>query len=246
MKKTLLITGASGEIGAATARLAANESYDIALAYFSNEDRVRRLLAELQPMGVNSISVRADVTQESDVIHLFASVERELGPVTHLVNSAGIVGQHTFLRDMTLESMHSIFDVNTFGTISCCREFVRRFCDNARGGAIVNVSSRASELGNAGERIHYAASKGAVDSFTKGLAMEVAASGIRVNAVRPGLIDTAIHAKGGMADRLERLNPTIPLNRIGTAQEVGRAILFLLADDASYITGTLLDVSGGR
>ncbi len=244
----LLITGASRGIGAATARLAASRGYAVAVNYRANRQAADRVVVDIEQDGGTAVALGADVTREEEIVRLFEAVERELGPVTALVNNAGIVDQQMRVEEMTLERLERMFATNVFGAILCAREAVRRMSTRhgGRGGAIVNVSSAAARLGSPGEYVDYAASKGAIDTFTIGLAKEVAAEGIRVNGVRPGIIDTEIHAAGGEPGRIERIAPTLPLQRAGTVDEVAAAILWLLSDEASYITGTLLDIAGGR
>ncbi|REK12553.1 MAG: short chain dehydrogenase [Planctomycetota bacterium] len=244
----LLITGASRGIGAATARLAASRGYAVAVKYRANRQAADRVVVDIEQDGGTAVALGADVTREEEIVRLFEAVERELGPVTALVNNAGIVDQQMRVEEMTLERLERMFATNVFGAILCAREAVRRMSTRhgGRGGAIVNVSSAAARLGSPGEYVDYAASKGAIDTFTIGLAKEVAAEGIRVNGVRPGIIDTESHAAGGEPGRIERIAPTLPLQRAGTVDEVAAAILWLLSDEASYITGTLLDIAGGR
>jgi NAD(P)-dependent dehydrogenase (short-subunit alcohol dehydrogenase family) len=198
--------------------------------------------------GGKSVAIRADVSRESDVLRLFETVEREVGPVTTLVNSAGVVAPKSRLDQMTAARIERLFSINVIGTMLCSAEAVRRLstAKGGRGGSIVNLSSAASRHGSPGEYVDYAASKAAIDTFTIGLAKEVSLEGIRVNAVRPGIIATEIHASSGDPDRAQRLAPDIPLRRPGTAEEVAQAILWLASDEASYCTGTILDVAGGR
>lgn len=203
---------------------------------------------EIVSAGGLACAIQADIGREQDVVRLFGTAARELGPVTGLVNSAGVVGGLMRVENVTATALEEVFRVNVIGTILCCREAVRRMstAHGGSGGSIVNVSSIASRIGGAGEWVHYAASKGAVDSFTLGLAREVAAEGIRVNAVSPGIVATELHAKAGAPDRLERLAPGIPMKRPGTPNEVAQTILWLLSDAPAYLTGSILEIGGGR
>ena len=248
MNKIMLITGASRGIGAATARLAASEGYAVCVNYRSNAEHAEHLISDIQASGGEAISIRADISDEQSVERLFASIDAQLGPITALVNNAGVLETQTRLENLSAARLNRIFGTNVIGSILCAREAVRRMSHRhgGHGGAIVNVSSMAARLGSPNEYIDYAASKGAIDTLTIGLAREVAADGIRVNAVRPGLIDTDMHASGGEPGRIERLKGSVPLQRGGTAEEVARAILWLLSDESSYTTGTFIDVSGGR
>jgi NAD(P)-dependent dehydrogenase (short-subunit alcohol dehydrogenase family) len=248
MQKVLLITGGSRGIGAATARLAATYGYKIALNYQRNAVAAELVVNELAVLGTKAIAVQADVALEADVLRMFETVDTQLGRMTHLVNNAGILEQQTRLENMTLQRLQAVFNTNILGSFLCAREAVRRMStrNGGGGGAIVNVSSAASRLGAPNEYIDYAASKGAMDSMTLGLSKEVATEGIRVNAVRPGIIYTEIHARGGEPGRPDRLAPLLPMQRSGTAEEVAECIVWLLSDAASYVTGALLDVAGGR
>jgi NAD(P)-dependent dehydrogenase (short-subunit alcohol dehydrogenase family) len=248
MPQVLVITGGSGGIGAATARLAGARGYAVALGYQQDRVGALRVVDELVALGGRAFAVQADVANEAEVVRLFETVDRELGSVSVLVNAAGIVGHQQRLVDMDGERLLRTFATNVVGSLLCAREAVRRMAldRGGSGGVIVNVSSAASRLGSAREYVDYAASKGAIDTFTLGLAKEVAAQGIRVNAVRPGIIDTHIHAKGGDPGRVERLKSAIPLGRAGTAAEVAEAILWLASTESSYCTGSILDVTGGR
>lgn len=247
MSGVLVITGGGRGIGAATARLAAVRGYALGLNYLHNRKAAEDLAEELRSQ-TRAIAVQGDVALESDVLRLFESVDRELGRLTALVNNAGIVETQSRLEDMTAERLESVFGTNILGSFLCAREAVRRMStkNGGGGGAIVNVSSAASRIGSPGEYIDYAASKGAVDSLTLGLSKEVAQEGIRVNAVRPGFIYTDIHARGGEPNRVERVREFVPMKRGGTAEEVAEAIVWLLSDSASYVTGALVDVAGGR
>jgi NAD(P)-dependent dehydrogenase (short-subunit alcohol dehydrogenase family) len=244
---TLIITGASRGIGAATARLAAKQ-FSIAVNYFSDDVAAAKTVRHIKAEGGDAVAIQADVSVERDVVRLFDEAEEKLGPIRALVNNAGVTGGFSRVDICDSQTLARVFAVNVTGTILCSRQAVLRMSthNGGKGGAIVNVSSRASELGGAGEWVHYAASKGAVDSFTIGLAREVAAEGIRVNAVSPGLIDSELHAAAGLPDRLGRLAPTIPMKRAGTPEEVAEGILWLLSPAASYVTGVILPISGGR
>ncbi len=248
MSKVMLITGASRGIGAATARLAAAEGYALCLNYHRRQDAVEQLLHQVHDLGVRAIAVEADIVDESQVTRLFAAVDAEFGRLDVLVNNAGMLERQMRLDEMDRARLERVFAVNVFGSFSCAREAVKRMSTRygGHGGAIVNVSSIAAKLGAPNEYVDYAAAKGAIDSMTLGLAKEVAAQGIRVNAVRPGVIDTEIHASGGEPGRVERVKAGVPLGRGGHAEEVAEAILWLASDKASYTCGALLDVSGGR
>jgi NAD(P)-dependent dehydrogenase (short-subunit alcohol dehydrogenase family) len=242
--ESLIVTGASRGIGAAVARLAAARGYAVAVNYSRDRQGAEALVAELG----RAIAVQADVGEESQVRRLFETAERELGPVGALVNNAGVTGGFARVDGLDAAAVIEMLRVNVLGTMLCAREAVRRMSTThgGRGGAIVNISSLAARTGGAGEWVHYAASKGAVDTFTIGLAREVAAEGIRVNAVAPGLIETGLHAANDAPDRLNRLTPSVPMQRAGTAEEVAEAVLWLLSPAASYITGTILEAGGGR
>ena len=244
-----LITGASRGIGAATARLLAAQGHDLALNFARDAAAAEALAAELREHhGTRVLCVQADVADEAQVQAMFARVDAELGPISGLVNNAGIVTPAARLEDMDLVRWQRLFAVNVFGTLLCCREAVKRMSTRhgGSGGAIVNLSSRAAQLGSPGVYVDYAASKGAIDSFTVGLAREVVGEGIRVNGVRPGIIDTEIHSADGMGGKLAAAVASIPAQRMGRAEEIAEAIAWLLSDAASYTVGTLLDVSGGR
>ena len=248
MHKVLLVTGASRGIGAATALLAAQRGYAVCVNYLHNRGAADAVVARITETGGRAITVAADISLEADVLRLYASIDHELGPVTGLVNNAGILEQQQRTDAIDAARLQRIFATNVIGSFLCAREAVKRMSRSAggQGGAIVNVSSVAARTGSPGEYVDYAASKGAIDSFTRGLAAEVAGDGIRVNAVRPGFIHTDMHASGGEPDRIERVKVGVPLQRGGQAEEVALAILWLLSDEASYTTGAFLDVAGGR
>jgi len=243
----MLITGAGRGIGAATARLAGRRGDAVCVNYRQNRAAAEAVVADIQREGGRAVSLQADVSQESDVLRLFAAIDSELGPISALVNNAGILERQCRLEEIGVERLTRILATNVIGAFLCAREAVRRMSTRhgGRGGTIVNVSSMAGRLGSPGEYIDYAASKGALDTMTIGLSKEVGPEGIRVNAVRPGIIDTEIHASGGEPGRVHRLGPTLPMRRFGTAEEVARAILWLTSDDSSYTTGTFLEVGGG-
>jgi NAD(P)-dependent dehydrogenase (short-subunit alcohol dehydrogenase family) len=245
----VLVTGGSRGIGAACARLAAKGGHPVGVNYVANKAAADALVAEITQAGGHAIAIKADVASEAEVTTMFKTVDRELGTLAGLINSAGILDrQKGRLDEMTAERWMRILATNTVGTFLCAREAVRRMSTRygGNGGSIVNLSSAASRLGSANEYIDYAASKGAVDSLTIGLAKEVAQEGIRVNAVRPGLIYTDIHALGGDPGRVDRLKGNVPMGRGGMPEEVAAACLWLVSDEASYVTGVILDVTGGR
>lgn len=243
----VLITGASRGIGAATAIHLASQAYSICISYKTNRAMAENLVAELAFLGSHAIAVQADISREEDILRLFKTVDEELGRLTHLVNNAGILLRQMEVEMMTSDRINQIFTTNVTGTFICCREAIKRMAikNGGNGGAIVNVSSVASRTGAAGEYVDYAASKGAMDTLTKGLSLEVAREGIRVNCVRPGLIYTDIHSAGGEPDRIERVKPKIPMRRGGQPGEVAAAIAWLLSDGASYTTGSFIDLAGG-
>jgi NAD(P)-dependent dehydrogenase (short-subunit alcohol dehydrogenase family) len=248
MDRVLLVTGASRGIGAACALLAARQGWDVAVNYTRDETAAQQVVSQVKDSGRRAIALRADVADEAAVLAMFKRVDAELGPLRALVNNAGVVDAPARIDEMTLARWQRMFAINVFGSLLCAREAVRRMSTRhgGRGGAIVNLSSAAAVLGSPGQYVDYAASKGAIDTFTVGLAREVAGEGIRVNAVRPGIIETDIHASGGLPDRAAQLAPTVPMRRAGSADEVAQAVLWLLSDAASYVTGAVMDVSGGR
>ena len=245
MGGVMIVTGGSRGIGAATARLAATRGYAVCV-----NCRKERAVAEalVRELDGKAIAVAADVAEEADVVHLFETVDRELGPVTALVNNAGIVDTGTRVEAISAARLQRMFAVNVFGSFLCAREAVKRMSrrHGGKGGVIVNLSSIAARLGGPGEYVDYAAAKGAIDTFTVGLAKEVGAEGIRVNAVRPGIIRTEIHQSSGDPGRLERIGAMAPLGRPGEAAEVARVIVWLASEEASYMSGAIVDVSGGR
>ena len=248
MSKVVLITGGSRGIGAATALLAAQQGYAVAVNYTANSLAADEVVRQIRASGGQAVAVQADVADEAQVLGMFAKVDAKLGRLSALVNNAGVVDVTARVEDMSVTRWKRMFDINVIGTMLCAREAVRRMSrrHGGDGGAIVNVSSAAARLGSPGQYVDYAAAKGAVDAFTIGLAKEVAAEGIRVNAVRPGLIETDIHASGGLPARVRDLAHLVPMQRGGSAEEVAQAIVWLLSDAASYTTMSLLDVSGGR
>jgi NAD(P)-dependent dehydrogenase (short-subunit alcohol dehydrogenase family) len=248
LDQVLLITGGGRGIGAATALLAAGRGYAVAVNYASNSLAADEVVRAIRAGGGTAMAVQADVGDEAQVMAMFEKVDAKLGRLTALVNSAGIVDVTARVDEMSVARLERMFRVNVIGSFLCAREAVRRMSTRhgGTGGAIVNVSSAASRLGSPGQYVDYAASKGAIDTFTLGLAKEVAGEGIRVNAVRPGVIDTDIHASGGLPDRAAALGPQIPMRRAGTADEIAGAIVWLLSAEASYTTMALLDISGGR
>jgi NAD(P)-dependent dehydrogenase (short-subunit alcohol dehydrogenase family) len=248
MKKVIVITGASRGIGAATARLAAARGYAVCVNYLKNQAAANAVVDDIASAGGQAIAIAADVAAETEVVNLFRIVDRQLGTVTALVNNAGILETQMRVDEMDAARLNRIFAANVTSCFLCAREAVRRMSSKhgGSGGAIVNVSSAAARLGAPGEYVDYAASKGAIDSFTIGLSREVATEGIRVNAVRPGIIYTDIHASGGEPGRVDRIKDTVPMKRGGRPEEVATAILWLLSDEASYATGTFIDLAGGR
>ncbi len=248
MSNIVLITGGSRGIGAATALLAARAGYAVAVNYSANSLAADEVVRQIRQGGGTAITVQADVAEESQVLAMFEKVDAKLGRLTALVNNAGVVDQTSRVDGMSVARLKRMFDINVIGTMVCAREAVKRMSTRygGAGGAIVNVSSAAARLGSPGQYVDYAAAKGAVDVFTIGLAKEVAAEGIRVNAVRPGIIETEIHASGGLPDRARDLAPQVPMQRAGSADEVAQSIVWLLGNASSYTTGALLDIAGGR
>ena len=248
MTGVVLITGGSRGIGAATARLAAERGYRVGVNYHRDAGAAEAVVREIEQAGGRALAVQADVGREEDVERLFDEVRGALGPVTVLVNNAGILERQARVDEIDAGRLGRVLTTNVVGAFLCAGAAVRRMSTRhgGAGGVIVNVSSRAAVLGSPGEYVDYAASKAAVDTLTVGLARGIAAEGIRVCGVRPGLIETEIHALGGEPGRVARLAPGVPMGRGGSAEEVAHAILWLLSDEASYVTGTLLDVSGGR
>ncbi len=247
MSRIVMVTGGSRGIGAAAARLAAEQGYDVCINYNSNCEAAEAVATDVEKAGQQALVVQADTSKEADVLRLFETCDKQLGTLDALINNAGIVGHMTRMEDMQADAIDELFGINVRGYFLCAREAVRRMSTkhSGKGGTIVNTSSAAAYIGGGGEWIHYAASKGATDTMTFGLAKEVAKEGIRVNAVQPGLIETEIHATG-MANRLEVMTPMVPMGRTGSAEEVAEVILWLLSDAASYVTGALVPVSGGR
>jgi len=247
-RRVAVVTGGSRGIGAATAMLLAARGYAVAVNYTANASAAGAVVQEIHAGGGAAIAVQADVADEAQVLAMFARVDAELGALTALVNNAGVVDVTQRVDEMSLARLRRMFDINVIGAFLCAREAVRRMSTRhgGTGGAIVNVSSAAARLGSPGQYVDYAAAKGAIDTMTIGLAKEVAAEGIRVNVVRPGLIETDIHASGGLPDRVRDLSHQVPMQRGGTAAEVAAAIAWLLSDEAAYTTMSLVDVSGGR
>lgn len=247
MNKVIIVTGGSRGIGAATANLAAERGYTVCFTYLHNQAAANRIVNSIEQRGGRAIAVAANVASETDVINLFHKVDEQLGRVTALVNNAGVLETQMRLELMDVDRLKRIFNTNILGSFLCAREAVKRMSTlhGGAGGAIVNVSSGAARTGSPNNYVDYAASKGAIDTMTIGLAKEVANEGIRVNAVRPGIIDTDIHASGGEPNRVDRVKALIPMKRGGQAIEVAQAILWLLSDEASYTTGSFIDVAGG-
>jgi NAD(P)-dependent dehydrogenase (short-subunit alcohol dehydrogenase family) len=248
LKRVLLITGGSRGIGAATALLAAQDGWAVAVNYANNQAAANQVVQAIAQAGGQAIAVQGDVADEAQIVRLFATVDQQLGPVSGLVNNAGVVDVTARVEDMSWQRLERMMRINVIGSFACAKEAIRRMSTRhgGQGGVIVNLSSVAARLGAPAQYVDYAASKGAIDTFTVGLAKELATENIRVNAVRPGVIDTDIHASGGLPNRARDLAPQIPMQRPGTAEETAQAIVWLLSDKASYVTGTCLDVTGGR
>jgi NAD(P)-dependent dehydrogenase (short-subunit alcohol dehydrogenase family) len=244
----MIVTGGSRGIGAATVRLAARHGYAVCFSYLDSPDAAETLAAQAEATGGSVLPVRADMASEAGVLTLFEACDRHFGAPGALVANAGITGPLRRVADLDADTLHRVFDLNVIGCLLAAREAVRRMSTalGGRGGAIVNVSSRAAQLGGSGDWVHYAASKGAVDTLTIGLAREVGSEGIRVNAVRPGLIDTELHAAAGAPDRIDRMLGGVPMGRAGTADEVAESIVWLAGPQAAYVSGSLVDVGGGR
>ena len=245
---TLIVTGASRGIGAAIAALAGIRGYAVIVNFRNAANQAKDVVDQIVASGGNAHAIKADISHEEDVVRMFEAAERQFGRITGLVNNAGVTGGFARVEDVSMETLQRVFEVNITGTILCSREAVRRMSTGrgGAGGTIVNISSRAARIGSPGEWVHYAASKGAIDTFTIGLAREVASEAIRVNAVAPGLIHTELHAESGEPDRLQRLAETIPMQRVGQPTEVAEAVLWLLSPAASYVTGETVSVGGGR
>ncbi len=248
MNKVLLVTGGSRGIGAATALLAAQSGWAVAVNYTANSLAADDVVRQIRASGGQAMAVQADVADEAQVLRMFEHIDAKFGRLTGLVNNAGVVDVMARVDEMSVARWKRMFDINVIGSLICAREAVRRMSTRhgGEGGSIVNVSSAASRLGSPGQYVDYAAAKGAIDAFTIGLAKEVAAEGVRVNAVRPGLIETEIHASGGLPNRVKDLQHLVPVGRGGTAEEVAQGIVWLLSDSASYTTMSILDISGGR
>jgi NAD(P)-dependent dehydrogenase (short-subunit alcohol dehydrogenase family) len=244
MNKVMLVTGASRGLGAAIAELAGRRGYAVCVNYAQDEERANRVVAGIRAQGGKAIAIRADVSDDADVVAMFGRIDIELGTLGVLVNNAGISGPHSRVDALRLSDIERMFETNVYGTLLCSREAIRRMSltHGGSGGSIVNLSSAAARLGGAGRNVYYSASKGAVNSLTVGLAREVAAEGIRVNAVSPGVIDTESQEPG----RVAAIGPTLPMQRAGRPDEVANAVLWLASDEASYVTGTIVDVSGAR
>ena len=248
MSQLVLITGGSRGIGAATALLAARQGYAVAVNYSANSLAADEVVRQIRQAGGQAMAVQADVANEAQVLAMFEKIDAKFGRLSALVNNAGVVDQTTRVDAISLQRLQRMFEINVFGSFLCAREAVRRMSTRygGTGGSIVNVSSVAARLGAPGQYVDYAAAKGAIDTFTIGLSKEVAAEGIRVNAVRPGIIETDIHASGGLPHRAREMAPQVPMQRAGTAREVAESIVWLLGESSSYTTGALLDVTGGR
>ena len=248
MKPVILITGGSRGIGAATALLAAHQGFAVGINYSVNAKAANAMVDQIKAGGGQAIAIQGDVADEAQVIDMFKVLDQQLGTLSALINNAGVVDVASRVDSMSVQRLRRMFDINLLGSFLCAREAVRRMSTlhGGKGGSIVNVSSVASRLGGTGQYVDYAASKGAIDTMTVGLAKEVALEGIRVNAVRPGIIDTEIHASGGQPNRVQEMTPLLPMKRPGTAEEVAQAIMWLVSPSASYTTGSFVDVTGGR
>ena len=248
IEKTILITGGSRGIGAATAILAARHDYTVAINYIEREDAAQQVVNQIEKLGGKALALQCDVSQEEQVVDMFGKLDDSVGPIAALVNSAGVLAPLTRVENLDASRIRRIFDVNVIGSFLCAREAIRRMSTNygGIGGAIINITSGAARIGAANDYVDYAASKAAIDTFTIGLAKEVASENIRVNAVRAGFIDTDMHESVGGPKRFEQLKHTIPLARVGRPEEVAEGIIWLLSENASYCTGTILDVTGGR
>jgi NAD(P)-dependent dehydrogenase (short-subunit alcohol dehydrogenase family) len=247
-KKVVLITGASRGIGAATALLAAKQGWAVAVNYVSNSSAADEVVRQIRASGGTAMAIQADVAVEADAMRMFQEVDAKLGRISGLINNAGVVDMPSRVDDMSVERLTRMWTTNITSSFVCAREAVKRMSTQhgGAGGSIVNLSSAAAKLGSPSQYVDYAASKAAIDAFTLGLAKEVAMEGIRVNAVRPGIIDTDIHASGGLPDRATQVAPMVPMQRAGTAHEVAEAIVWLLSENSSYTTGSIVDVTGGR
>ena len=247
-QRTVLVTGGGRGIGAATSLLCARHGWAVAVNYASGETAAAAIVAQIRAAGGTALAVQADVSDEAQVLAMFATLDRELPPLGALVNNAGVVDVQARVDVMSLPRLQRMFAINVFGSFLCAREALKRLSTKhgGRGGAIVNLSSAASRIGAPGQYVDYAAAKGAIDVFTMGLAKEVALEGVRVNAVRPGIIETEIHASGGLPDRAKQMAPLVPMQRAGSAEEVAQAVLWLMSEASSYTTGSIVDVTGGR
>jgi NAD(P)-dependent dehydrogenase (short-subunit alcohol dehydrogenase family) len=248
MQKSVIVTGGSRGIGAAISLGAAERGYEVCVNYLSNKAAATDIVQQITDLGGKAIAVQGDMSKEPDIMAMFATVDRELAPLHALVNNAGVVDMKARVDEMTADRLSRMFAINLTGPFLCAREAIKRMSTmyGGDGGSIINISSIASRLGGPGEYVDYAASKGGIDAMTLGLSKELAEEGIRVNAVRPGVIRTDIHASGGQPGRIERVKGMIPMQRAGEPEEISAAVLWLLSDEASYTTGALLDVSGGR
>ncbi len=248
MKPVVLITGGSRGIGAATALRAAQQGFAVAVNYARDAKAANAVVQQIVSAGGTAVAVQADVADEAQVLAMYQAIDAQLGPVSALVNNAGVVDIAARVDEMSVQRIRRMFDINVLGTFICTREALQRMSTRhgGKGGSIVNVSSVAARLGGPGQYVDYGASKGAIDTFTVGLAKEVATEGVRVNAVRPGIIETDIHASGGQPDRAQQMAPLVPMQRAGSADEVANTIVWLLGPDASYVTGANIDVAGGR